>query len=411
MALTWSPASPEPARLLPAGTSGHLGEHQSRLGARPRGGDWLVEVLRQSGLRGKGGAAFPVWRKWTGVAENSDGRAIVLVNASEGEPLSAKDRTLLREQPHLVLDGAALAAESVGAREIAIYLSGAEPAVARALRERRRAGLREPAMTAVRTEHTYIAGESSAAARRVSGGPALPRFTPPHVSEHGVFGRPTLVQNVETLAHVALIARRGAAWFRELGAASAPGTTLMTLSGNVHRPGVYEVDLAQRLGDVVRMAGGAVTPPAGALLGGYFGTWLAADRIWEIPLASAPLGCGVLAVLPEDACGVVEAVRILDYLAGQTAGQCGPCVYGLRALSETARRLAASRASVADVERLWRWAGLVKGRGACNHPDGAAGQLETALTAFEAHLGDHLAGRRCPGLDSSGFPPPPRWRA
>lgn len=383
-----------------------------------------MEELRHSGLRGRGGAWFPTWRKWATVADRSDGRAVVVINASEGEPLSAKDKTLLSLRPHLILDGAALAANTVGAREIVLYLSrgsgAAEGAARKAIIERRRAMLTEPPIRIVSTGHRYIAGEASAVVRRISGGPAKPQFTPPHVSEKGVDGRPTLVHNVETLANVALLARGGSTWFRELGSASSPGTALMTLSGNVRHPGVYEVDLGARLGGVLEAAGGIVGDTRGALLGGYFGTWLSASSLSDAPLDlellqarhGASLGCGVLAVLPDGGCGVGEAARILSYLAAETAGQCGPCVHGLRAIAETMERIAASVGVRTDLERLRELTGLVRGRGACRHPDGAVRLLASALTVFADHLEEHLTGVPCPGRRILGFPRPParsRW--
>jgi NADH:ubiquinone oxidoreductase subunit F (NADH-binding) len=396
-----------------------LVQHDQRLGRRPRGGAWLIDVLQKSGLSGRGGAWFPTWKKWAAVRERSDGHAVVVINASEGEPLSSKDRTLIAFRPHLVLDGAVLAAESLGADDIVLYLSRSskitERSVQQAVKERESARASETRLRVVTTEHRYIAGESSAVINRVSGGPSKPTFSLQRSAEKGVDGRPTLVQNAETLAHVALIARYGSDWFRKLGTSQTPGSTLMTVCGNVRHPGVYEVDLAAHLGAVLEAAGGTVSPPAGALLGGYFGTWLPGATLNDVPIDAerlrasygASLGCGVLAVLPHSGCGVVEAARIVTYLAAETAGQCGPCINGLAALSESMHRVAVSEAAPDDVELVQRWAGMVKGRGACHHPDGAAGQLFSALAIFKDHLRMHVAGQRCYGWDDKGFPRPP----
>ena len=261
--------SPAVGRRLIAGpdqASGYEGidEHKRRLGAYPAGGRGLIDVLKQSGLRGRGGAWFPTWRKWAAVADHSDGHSVVVINASEGEPLSAKDRTLISLRPHLVLDGAVLAAASLGADDIVLYLSrgaaSTEKTLQRAIKERGRSGRPEPPIRIVRTSHRYIAGESSAVINRVSGGPSKPKFSVQRSSEKGVNDRPTLVQNAETLAHVAMIARYGGDWFRQLGTQTSPGSTLMTVLGNVKHPGVYEVDLGARLGGVLEAAGGTVTP-------------------------------------------------------------------------------------------------------------------------------------------------------
>ena len=403
-----------------------IDQHQNRLGVRPAGDRALIEVLKASGLRGRGGAWFPTWRKWSAVAEHSNGNSVVVVNASEGEPLSAKDRVLLTLRPHLVLDGAAVAAETLGADDVVLYLTNAskttEQILRRALNERAEAGLQEPPIRIERTSHRYIAGESSAVVNRVSGGPSKPRFSLQRSAESGVHGQPTLVQNAETLAHVAMIARYGSDWFRVLGTKSSPGSTLMTLCGNVRRPGVYEVNIGAALGGVLRAAGGTVSPPAGALLGGYFGAWLAPTSLESLPLDveqlrathGASLGCGVVAVLPQGGCAIVESSRILTYLAAETAGQCGPCINGLAALAEVMDRIALSQAEFSDIDRVRRWTDMVRGRGACRHPDGAVGQLASALDVFSDHLRAHLYGQRCHGAQVSGFPRPPApgegWR-
>ncbi|HEY1419815.1 MAG TPA: NADH-ubiquinone oxidoreductase-F iron-sulfur binding region domain-containing protein [Candidatus Dormibacteraeota bacterium] len=401
-------------------------DHERRLRKRPTGGAWLIDVIARSGLRGRGGAWFPTARKWSAAAAGSQGNAVVVINGSEGEPLSAKDKLLLSLRPHLVLDGAALAAESIGATDIILYISrdprGADKALARALAERRRTGAQEPAITVVRTAHRYIAGESSAVANRASGGQSKPKFSVQRTAEKGVDDRPTLVQNAETLAHVATIARYGSDWFRKLGTEHSPGSTLLTLCGNVKHPGVYEIDLGSPLGAVLDAIGGPASPPPGALIGGYFGMWVPANLIPGLPLdperlraeRGGSLGCGVVALLPQGACGIVESSRILAYLAAETSGQCGPCVNGLAALSDTMDRIAASNPQSGDAQRVTRWIGMVRGRGACHHPDGAVGQLASALQAFDEHLASHLAGRRCRGVDVPGFPQPPQpgagWR-
>jgi NADH:ubiquinone oxidoreductase subunit F (NADH-binding) len=395
--------------------------HRTRLGRRPVGGRWMVDELERSGLLGRGGAAFPAHRKWKGVADHARDRgATVVVNASEGEPLSAKDAAMLSHRPHLVIDGALIAAESIGASAVIIYASrtggSSMRALRRALRERRRAGPQPIPVRVVVTAHRYVAGESSAVVRRIGGGQSKPRSAPPHPSEFGVDGRPTLVQNVETLAHTALIARYGAAWFRERGVDHAPGTALVTVSGNVRRPGVYEIDVGTPLQRALRAAGGVITAPSGALIGGYFGSWLGGSALDDVVLApeDTSLGCGVIGVLGTATCGIAEAARIATYLAAETAGQCGPCVFGLRAIAATMERVAASDADRGDIARLDRWTAMVAGRGGCHHPDGAVRNILSALAAFSADLEKHLDGRSCPGAAVPSLPPPPKkhrgWR-
>lgn len=396
-----------------------LAEHRQRLGRRPFGGDWLLDVIERSGLRGRGGAWFPTHRKWRGVSRvaRDRGPSVVVVNASEGEPLSAKDRLIVEKRPHLLIDGALITAEAVGADDVVIYLSRPSRRATRALRhalvERRREDGKAARIRIVHTQHRYVAGESSSVVRRLNGGQSKPSFRPLRSSE---LGRPTLVQNAETIAHIALIARHGDAWFRKRGTAEAPGTGLVTLAGNVARPGVYEVDLGSSLIGLVGAAGGVLSAPAGLLIGGYFGTWLGSERGLEATLCpeDVSLGCGVIAVLGADACGVGESARIVTYLARESAGQCGPCVHGLRAVAEAMSRLASGDADRGDLTRILRWSEQIEGRGACHHPDGAVHNLRTALETFAADVERHLSRHACPGLGATPLPAPPRspfgWR-
>ncbi|HXM57819.1 MAG TPA: NADH-ubiquinone oxidoreductase-F iron-sulfur binding region domain-containing protein [Candidatus Dormibacteraeota bacterium] len=358
-----------------------LAEHERRLGPLPPAGADLIPALEASGLLGRGGAAFPVGAKWRSVAERAKGAAVVLANGAEGEPLSRKDQALLWARPHLVLDGALLAAGATGAGRIVLYVGEAHEAaagaVARALAERPPRDRRR--FEVVRAPARYVAGEESAAIRFVETGVAAPRTTPPRPYERGVDGRPTLVQNVESLAHAALVARTGAA-----------STLLLTVSGAVTAPGVREVAAGLTVGEAVGIAGGLSEAPRAVLLGGYFGAWLDVRDAWSLPLEAAALrqaggalGCGVVHVLPAAARPVAETAGVMRYLAGESAAQCGPCFFGLRSLADACARLAAARPEASELERLHRWSDEVRGRGACRHPDGAVGFLRSALRTFE----------------------------
>jgi NADH:ubiquinone oxidoreductase subunit F (NADH-binding) len=370
-------------------------QHVARLGRTPHGSAELIALLDASGLRGRGGAAFPVATKWRAVAQRSRRDAVVLVNGAEGEPLSAKDRLLMETRPHLVLDGAALAAQTVGARQVVVYVGEAHrralAVMQHALRERDHRERRNTRVLA--SPARYVAGEESAAVHFVNDGVALPTTTPPRPFERGVGGRPTLVQNVETLAHAALVARFGAA---------AGGTALLTVGGAVRRHGVVEVAAGSTVGEALDRAGGSVDDGGTLLLGGYFGGWVDLDQAVDMPVDAGwlrsqgmALGCGVVAVLPASHCGVAETAGIIGYLAEQSARQCGPCVFGLRAIAEAVQRIAAGRAQDGDLHRVQRWAQLLPGRGACRHPDGAAGLLQSALRVFAEDFAAHQAGRAC----------------
>jgi NADH:ubiquinone oxidoreductase subunit F (NADH-binding) len=364
----------------------------------------LIDLIERSGLRGRGGAGFPTATKLRSVAEHR-GRSVVVVNGTEGEPASRKDATLLQLRAHLVLDGAEQAAAAVGADEIFVCIDRTNRAgletVGRALEERRHAEPGGASITLLAAPPRYVAGEETALVQWINGGDAKPTTTPPRPFEKGVGGRPTLVNNVETLAHLAQIVQYGPDWFRSMGTHSEPGTTLTTVGGAVARPAVYEVPMGLPLADLLEAAG---TPEGvgGVLIGGYFGGWLTPETASHVSLCNealrpldSGLGCGVVAVLPADGCGVVESARVLTWLASETAGQCGPCVNGLHAIATTFNELARGSGRTNGIAQLARWGTQVEGRGACRFPDGAVKFLRSALELFGDDLGRHASGFPC----------------
>lgn len=368
-------AAGTPLLLAGVGRPPTLGEHARLHGPLPRVAD-LTRLLAQAHLGGRGGAGFPTARKLAAVAA-AGGRPVVVANGAEGEPLSKKDRALLRVAPHLVLDGAALLARELGTREAVIGVTRAAPELEAAVRERSRRddGV---AFTVQHVPDGFVSGEETALVRSLGGGRAKPTTKPPYPFERGLRGRPTLVQNVETLAHVALIARHGS---------RAGATTLVTLAGAVARPGVHEVPLGVTVADVLSSCGGVTADAAAVLVGGYFGRFITPDAARSLVVSPETIGAGALAVLPASTCAARECARIAAYLARESAGQCGPCTHGLPAL---ARALAA-----ADVGETMRIAALVDGRGACRHPDGGARLVRSALEVFPEEFGLHARGRGC----------------
>jgi NADH:ubiquinone oxidoreductase subunit F (NADH-binding) len=390
-------AGPPPS----AGAESFAG-HTRRLGARPSGSRALIDTLDRSGLVGRGGASFPVAIKWKSVSERRGG-AVVIANGAEGEPLSHKDKTLMALRPHLVIDGALLAAETVRANRILLYVGEAHAtamaAMARAIAERPAA--ESARLTLLPAPPSYVAGEETAAVHFVNTGVATPTAIPPRPFERGVDGRPTLVQNVESLGHAALIARHGDAWFRSLGRNGAAGTVLLTVSGAVARPGVIEVPCGCTVDEVVALAGGVRGTARAVLLGGYFGGWISAGQAGTMVLdpkglraAGGSLGCGVVSVLDETTDPLDVSARILKHLANESSAQCGPCFFGLRSLAAATSRIAGRQPDHDDMQHLHRWAAMVKGRGACRHPDGAVAFLQSALTVFESEFAAAAAGAR-----------------
>jgi NADH:ubiquinone oxidoreductase subunit F (NADH-binding) len=233
-------------------------------------------------------------------------------------------------------------------------------------------------------------------------------MVPPRPFERGVDGRSTLVQNVESLAYAAMIARYGPVWYREAGRSETRGTTLVTIAG-AHRSGVLEVELGTTIAELAEGAGVPHRVGSPVLLGGYFGTWVAGDAAWAAPLdpiglrrAGASLGAGIVAFFDPADCGVHLAARILDYAAGQSAAQCGPCVFGLRAIADAAARVADRRAQQEDLLRIAGWTRTLAGRGACHHPDGAGAFLQSAMRVFDRDFAAHQHHRQCLAPHSNG---------
>ncbi len=424
------PAARLTAGWKETGRAATLREHAERYGPLPdpRGGRagraGLIEAVAAAGLTGRGGAGFPTGTKMRAVASRR-GPAVVVANGVEAEPASQKDQALLGRAAHLILDGIVLAAEAVGADRAHLCLARTRGQLAdtmlTAAGEREHAGQDRIPIAVHQVPDHYVSSEETSLVRWLNGGEAKPALIPPRPSQRGVRQRPTLINNVETLAHIALIARYGPAWFRQAGSADAPGTMLATVTGAVADPGVYEIEAGTCTGEILAMAGMRADSPA-VLLGGYFGTWHAVSDVAGLPFTSAGLrpagaapGAGVLFALPPGCCGLAEAARVLGYLASQGARQCGPCMFGLPAIADDLAQLAGCRPAGDPLGRLQRRFAQITGRGACRHPDGAVRMASSALAAFAADAHAHASRRRClagrRGHQPAGVLPIPRTRA
>ena len=400
------------ARLLGGPVSGWSQEcfedHEARVGQLDlsRSKDELRALIAESGLVGRGGGEFPFARKLESAAKGN-GEPIVVINASEGEPASKKDMTLLRTRTHLVLDGADVVAAAIGATEIVVYIHAARDQmrqrVVEAIAEREAANRCDRAFVLAEAPDRYVSGETSAVVSFLERGVALPRRSATPAATAGVGGRPTIVSNAETYAHIALIARLGSEWFRTAGTAGTPGSTLVTIVGAVRASGtVVEVLRPITFGTLLQEVVGLEDPPQALLLGGYAGTWVKGTSAWNTAIdrhalrdVGAPIGCGLIAVLDYQACGLAETARILSWLASESAGQCGPCATGLPAVVEQLELICNGRARSRDVSRLRQLAVAIRGRGACGHPTGAIELLESALDTFDDEVSWHLRGHRC----------------
>jgi NADH:ubiquinone oxidoreductase subunit F (NADH-binding) len=374
----------------------------------------LIAALERARLAGHGGAAFPTARKLRAVAEASGRvrRPTVVVNGSEGEPLSRKDRFLLSRHPDTVLDGALAAAAALGADRLVVAVDERRAAVidtvsaALAARpasspEVELGGRRRPRAEVVPVPAGFVTGQETALLNFLGGGAAAPTGTPPYPFERGLRGRPTLVSNVETFAQIARVV-----------AGEYDGSRYITVSGAVSQLAVLQVRPGTTVAGALSAAGGVTERVSGVLLGGYGGTWAPAPMALELTLEEASLrargltlGAGIVHVLGQSRCAVAEVARISRWMAGQSAGQCGPCVFGLDAIAgalevlcgvadaDAVARAPRGRKALAQIER---WCAMVERRGGCAHPDGVSRLVRSALAAFPDAFGNHAAHGPCP---------------
>lgn len=398
-------------RLLAAAGTGTttLDQHGSLFGGGSAA-DPLRE-LERSGLLGRGGGGFETFRKVSLIKEQRSNHKVVVVNAMEGEPAAYKDAHLLRTNPHLVLDGAEVLAGIVHADHIIVCVARDRSRVidqvhaAIAEREGRagRAG-RGLSITLETPPGRYVAGEESALVHWLNDHESLPQFRPEKPSILKLRRHPVLVENAETCADVALIARFGATWFRSLGTASHPGSTLVTVSGGVDRPKVLEVAIGTPVRQILAAAS-ADTAPQAIVVGGYGGV-IMGPEILDLPYSNdsfgplgASVGAGILCPIPAASCGLAEMGRVVAWMANESARQCGPCAFGLPALSDDLSRIVhGTRDAREALHRLHQRTKEIEGRGACRHPDGVIRFVRTGLATFEGDVTKHVSGAPCSGV-------------
>jgi NADH:ubiquinone oxidoreductase subunit F (NADH-binding) len=386
-------------RLLRQGAEDYA-EYRDSGGYQPLDdADGLLSQVDLSGVLGRGGAAFPLAAKLKTVRDNGRraGGAVVVANGEEGEPASIKDRWLLRNRPHLVLDGLRLAARMASAGRAHVFVSdrSAAEAVQTALAAVDEDILDGLSIAVMTVEPGYVAGEETAAVRALNGGPAKPTDKPPRPFEEGVGGLPTMVSNVETLALIPFIARHGAEAFRQQGTSTSPGTFLATITGADRPPALYELPHGVAFAELLEFHGVPADQVRGVLMGGYFAGLLNRD-VLDITLdheslrrLDSGLGCGAVTILTDD-CPVAVAASVMAYFDRENAGQCGSCFNGTAAMSAVTEALRDGVATGEDLARLERWSVVLRGRGACATLDAATNVAASLLSAFPQVVDRHL---------------------
>lgn len=383
------------------------GGYQSLARARELPPEAVVAQVDAAGLRGRGGSGFPTARKWR-AARAHPGPRFLVANGSEGEPGSLKDRVLMQCSPHRVLEGALIAAHAVEAERVFLYVNAtfteAVAALRTAIRDAREAGILDsrhhPTVEMVEAPPCYVAGEETAALEVIEGRPPRPRRRPPYPAVAGLWGQPTVVNNVETLAAVEEVLRWGPDAYRRTA------TLLVTLSGGVERPGVYEVPLGIPLGSLIDAWGGGVRAGAGVKAvspGGLSTAYLPASAL-ETPFeyealraAGSSVGCASLRVIPQGVCMVEELEGIAAFFASETCGQCGPCVQGTRRIWELVQAHGRGNAEQRDLGLLTRLGERLPGRGICGYLAGAAAPVASAVRLFWEDFESHIRFGTCRG--------------
>jgi len=368
----------------------------------------LRQEVETSGLRGRGGAAFPTIRKWQLAADATDDQKYVVANGGEHEPGSNKDRYLVERHPHAVIEGLALAGIATGATKGYLYLiedmAGPIASIEMALKEAGDAGLLPFAIEIHCGPTTYVAGEETAALNSIEGQPAKPRKKPPFPGESGLFGKPTTINNTETLAHVAWIARNSGSEFAAIGTDESKGTLLFTLSSQVEKPGVYELPFGATYRQLIEGCGGGLKDGRSvrAILPAMSASFLSADHLdvpiaYETlrPLGSSP-GCGGVRIIDETTDVLALTLEIAEFFMKEQCGQCPPCRMETNQFVHILRAVQAGKGPGYEA-KMTRLAEFTKRKGHCSMIEMAAAPVISALSCFQNDFAE-AAG---PGAEES----------
>ncbi|OGD20252.1 MAG: NADH dehydrogenase [Candidatus Aminicenantes bacterium RBG_13_64_14] len=378
----------------------------------------VVAEISAAGLRGRGGAGFPTGRKWDLCRRQPSAPKYLICNGDEGDPGAFMDRSVLEADPHAVLEGMIIGAKAIGAARGFIYIRDEYPlAVSRvsiALQQAREMGLLgkdilgtgfDFDLEIVRGAGAFVSGEETALIASIEGQRAYPRQRPPYPAQHGLWGQPTVINNVETWANVPSIIRRGSAWFSSLGTETSKGTKIFSLVGKINNTGLVEVPMGIRLRDIVFAIGGGI--PKGrefkaVQIGGPSGGCIPKELL-DLPIdyesltqAGAMMGSGGMIVMDEDTCMVDIALYFLRFTQEESCGKCSPCRIGTRQMAAILARIAAGEGSLEDIKKLEALALTVKQGSLCGLGQTAPNPVLSTLRYFHDEYLAHIVDRTCP---------------
>jgi len=378
--------------------------------------DELIAIVKDSGLRGRGGAGFPAGLKW-GFMPKEPVTKYVCVNTDEGEPGTFKDRLLVEHDPHSIIEGVIIAAYAVGARRAFVYIRGEfflgvkrwikaiDDAYAYGFLGKDILGSGfDLDLSVHRGAGAYICGEETALINSLEGKRGEPRMKPPYPAQIGLWNEPTLVHNVETLANVPHIVNNGAEWFRSIGTERSAGTKLFCVSGHVRRPGNYELPLGTPLRTIIEehAVGMRGDRPLKAVIPGGASTPMLTPEHLDIPMdfeslaeVGSMLGTGAIVVIEEGTCMVEVARRLMDFFAHESCGQCTPCRMGTRRLKEVLTRIVKGKGKTDDLDLLETISTGIVGHTLCPMGDAAVNPVLSSLKHFRDEYEHHIQYKRC----------------
>jgi len=395
---------------------GYEGVRRALKDLQPAG---VIDEVKKAGLRGRGGAGFPTGMKWGFVPAQSPKARYFVCNADESEPGTFKDRLLMERDPHQVLEGLIIGSYAIGARDAFIYVRGefapAHRALALAIDELRRDRLIGPKVLGTdysleihlyKGAGAYICGEETALMESIEGKRGHPRLKPPFPAVEGLFGCPTNINNVETLANVPHILRRGAAWYAGIGREKNTGPKLYCLSGHLKRPGVVEAPLGVRLHELIFEHGGGLWRSGARLKavipGGSSVPVLRAEEsdilmdFDSVARAGSLLGSAGVIVMDDRTCMVNALLNILKFYAHESCGQCTPCREGCHWMAKIVHRIEHGRGKEADIDLIDNVAGNIMGKTICPLGDAAAMPAQSFVRKFRDEFVDHVRRGACP---------------
>lgn len=379
----------------------------------------VIAEIQKAGLRGRGGAGYPAWKKWEMVAKSNHATRYLCANAGEHEPGTFKDRHLIQKNPHLLIEGALIAAYAIGAREAYLYVNGSFHEETEIIKK----AMVEAKEESYWGEHifgkdvsidlkfspgtgSYVAGEETGMLEVIEGREARPRQKPPYYPSYmGLYNKPTVVNNAETLANVPLIIRNGADWYRGIGTGESCGTVLFSLSGDVNRPGVYELPLGTPLRTLIEKFGCGVKDGRSikAVLPGGPSNGLVTEQNLDVRLdfeslkaIGSGIGSGGVIVYSDQACMVRTMLEFERFFARESCGQCPPCQLGTQNLATILQRFEDGQGTLDDLAYIAQLCGIVKGRGYCYLVTGAAILLESSMKHFRHEYELHIHQKGCP---------------